>query len=235
MRYHNIGNLIMCQYLLEIPDGYMAIDTGYAGGFRRYAEHLKKKQIDIKDIKYLFLTHAHDDHAGFLSELLSASNAALIADRIAPERLLAGRNPMIGGCSGRLAKAFVGFMKVSGKGAHDFPPYKVTDRAIIWDRFSQPLRKLGIRADIISLPGHTADSIGLLTDDKQLFCGDAAMNGFPGIHKNIIWIENRENYSHSWDVMIHSGAERMYPSHGAPFPMSDLIRYRGKHDKLKLL
>ncbi len=234
MRYHNLGNMVMCQYLLEIPNGYIAIDTGYEGGFDRYIKSLCARKISLKEIKYVFLTHAHDDHAGFLPELLSASSATLIADRKAAERLLAGQNPWIGGCSGKLAKAFVESMKLFGKGDHCFPPYEVPQRAILWDHDSQPLRVMGMNVDIVSLPGHTADSIGLLTDDRQLFCGDAAMNGFPSIHRNIIWIEAVKDYTHSWDTMIHSGAEMIYPAHGKPFPTSDLVRFRQGLTKLKL-
>lgn len=30
----------------------------------------EKNNIKSSDIKYVFLTHAHDDHAGFLNEVL---------------------------------------------------------------------------------------------------------------------------------------------------------------------
>ncbi len=234
MQYVDVGNMVMCQYLLQIPDGYIAIDTGYSGGFAQYRKALQKKKIDPGDIKYLFLTHAHDDHAGFLQEILSASKAVLIVDKEAPKRLLDGHNCWDGGCSGRLAKAFVQSMKLLGKGKHEFPSFEVPEDTIVWDRNSQPLRELGIHADVVSLPGHTADSIGVLTDDGQLFCGDAAMNNFPSIHRNIIWIENLEDYKRSWDFMIDCGADKILPAHGRPFPVSDLKRYRDTLEKIKL-
>lgn len=224
----------MRQYLLKIPNGYIAIDTGYAGGFAQYCKALKKKNIDLKDIKYLFLTHAHDDHAGFLHELLSASNAVLIVDRESPKRLEVGHNRWEGGCSGRLAKAFVQSLKLFGKGKHLFPSFQVSEDAIIWDRISQPLREIGIPVDIVSLPGHTADSMGLLTDDEQLFCGDAAMNGFPSIHRNIIWIESLYDYKNTWDAMIATNAREIFPAHGKPFSKADLVCYRASLDKLRL-
>ncbi len=38
----------------------------------KYVEKRANKQgIAFSEIKYIFLTHAHDDHAGFLNELLS--------------------------------------------------------------------------------------------------------------------------------------------------------------------
>jgi len=84
----------------------------------------------------------------------------------------------------------------------------------------------GIPLKILALPGHTSDSIGLLTEDGELFCGDAAMNGFPSVKRKIIWIENPDDYRNSWDKMIETGAGRIYPSHGRPFPSADLEKYR---------
>ena len=35
---HNIGGYIVKNYLLETPDGIVAIDTGYPGGFPKFKE-----------------------------------------------------------------------------------------------------------------------------------------------------------------------------------------------------
>jgi glyoxylase-like metal-dependent hydrolase (beta-lactamase superfamily II) len=83
------------------------------------------------------------------------------------------------------------------------------------------------------LPGHTADSIGVLAEG-DLFCGDAAMNGFPSIKRTTILIENLKDYAGSWDIMMRSNAKTIYPSHGKPFPVSDLIRFRKFVDGITL-
>ena len=70
--------------------------------------------------------------------------------------------------------------------------------------------------------------------DGVLFCGDAAMNGFPSIKRTIIWIENLDKYKKSWDKMIELNPKMVYPSHGKPFPTSDLIRYKSQLDAIKL-
>ena len=66
---HNIGGYIMKNYLLETPIGVVAIDTGYPGGFRKFKEQFEKKW-PLSALKYIFLTHHHDDHSGFLNELI---------------------------------------------------------------------------------------------------------------------------------------------------------------------
>ena len=63
---YNLGDRIVNNYLVPAEDGYLLIDTGYADGFRRFQKKLHKLNIDPKEIKYVFLTHAHDDHARVL-------------------------------------------------------------------------------------------------------------------------------------------------------------------------
>lgn len=230
----NIGNFAVNNYLVHTQKGWIAIDTGYAGSFERYCKQLKERSISLTDIKYIILTHAHDDHAGFLSELLKSTQAQLILHDKAPGRLLTGHNQWIGGCSGLFAKVFVEGMRLVGKAKHEFPAIDVRNSATVWDGSSQPLLDDGIPIKLLYLPGHTVDSIGLLLDTGELFCGDAAMNGFPSNKRNIIWIENLDDYSRSWDRMIDANAQMIYPSHGKPFPASDLKQFRKYHNNICL-
>lgn len=50
------------------------IDTGYEHSLKDVERKLNQKNIKLSDIQYVFLTHAHDDHAGFLNELLGKNN-----------------------------------------------------------------------------------------------------------------------------------------------------------------
>ena len=133
-------------------------------------------------------------------------------------------------------RLFVSAMPLAGKGRHEFPAMDVREapNALLWNGRRQFFREQGLPLTIVSLPGHTADHIGLLTDDGQLFCGDAAMNGFPSVRRNIIWIEDLVAYRHSWDAMIATSAHTIYPSHGKPFPANDLVKYRRHLDKIRI-
>lgn len=225
MNIYNAGNRIVNTYMYPISDGYVMIDTGYENGYKSFCKKIKKYGIPLKDIKYLFLTHAHDDHAGFLNELLSnAPWLKVIASNKARTVLAKGQNSFEGGCSGLFAYLFCQLMKLFGKGQHLFPaieePY--------WDRFIEvtssnkhELEKI-LQGKIIETPGHTSDSISLLTKEGILFCGDAAMNGIPSIHRITIWIENVKEYKNSWEILISQNAKYIYPSHGKPFKDNDL-------------
>jgi glyoxylase-like metal-dependent hydrolase (beta-lactamase superfamily II) len=236
MKIFNIGDRIVNNYIVQTDKGYMVIDTGYPGNYARFLRRLQKIGIAASDIRYIFITHVHDDHVGFLNELITETGATPVMHVEGAERLLAGHNRFTGGCSGVLAKIFVEGMRLAGRGRHEFPAVKIdeTSGAVLWNGEQQFFRQQGVGLEIIPLPGHTGDSIGLLTDNGILFCGDACMNGFPSIRRNIIWIENTERYRQSWDAMIQSPAQIIYPSHGAPFPKKDLIRYRKHLDTIKL-
>jgi len=66
----NVGNRIMNTFVYNTSVGYIMVDTGYEHSLASVERKLKKHGITLSDIKYVFLTHAHDDHAGFLNELL---------------------------------------------------------------------------------------------------------------------------------------------------------------------
>ena len=230
---YNLGNRIVNNYLISTNDGYILIDTGYENGFKRFKKKIASLGIDPKKIKYIFLTHAHDDHAGFLNDVLDVTNARVILHPEAVEVLKRGQNPFDGGCAGRLAYAFCLILKIFGKGEHRFPVIReeYLNRLVTTD--SEEFRSLKHEFRVIETPGHTTDHIALLMDDI-MFCGDASMNGFPSIRRVIIWIENKEQYKRSWEKIIDLDPQILFPAHGKPFKTSDLKKYLPYLGKIKL-
>ena len=231
---YNLGNRVVNNYLVSLDDGgYVLIDTGYAENYPAFRKRLVKTGVSPKDIKYVFLTHAHDDHDGFLNEVLSITDATVILHPKAVDGLLKGQNSFEGGCSSRLAWLFCQLLAFFGKGEHKYPPLKeeYMDRLITID--SPAFKALSLPFEVIETPGHTADHISMLMDGF-LFCGDAAMNNFPSIKRTIIWIENPDDYIKSWEKMIALNPKKVYPAHGKPFPTKDLVKYRPYLDTIKL-
>lgn len=232
----NLGNRIINQYLIELRDSYLLIDTGYSNGYKRFIKNLSKHRIQKEQIKYVFITHAHDDHIGFLNELLkNLPHIILITNSLSRERFSEGHNRFVGGCTTMQAHLFCKFMRLLGKGKHEFPIVKPKCNQIINCDNSDELRFLGINADIIFLPGHTSDQMGLLFDDGAFFCGDAVMNGFPSKHKIIIFIENLNDYKQTWDNIIENKKiKTLYPAHGKPFDTALIKKNRRYLNKIKL-
>ena len=229
----NLGSRVANNYLISSDKGLILIDTGYAGGFPRFLKQLRKNRIRAEEIRYVFLTHAHDDHAGFLNEVLAATKAEVILHPKALDGLKRGQNSFEGGCSSYPAYLFCRVLGLFGHGDHRYPPIKeeFLDRLIPID--SDRFRDLRFPYEVLETPGHTADHISLLAGDK-LFCGDAAMNGFPSVRRTIIWIEDLRQYARSWDVILQKAPAVLYPGHGKPFPTSDLRKYRSSLSRIKL-
>ena len=71
-------------------------------------------------------------------------------------------------------------------------------------------------------------------DINMIFCGDAAMNGVPSLHRITIWIENKKEFENSWQVLLSENVEYIYPAHGKRFKSSDLHKFKAKINKIKL-
>ena len=232
----NAGNIIMNTYVYQTPSGYIMIDTGYEDSLAGVKKKLERFGISLSEIKYVFLTHAHDDHAGFLNELMHENQElkVIMSDKAMPT-LKRGQNSFDGGCSTFLAWVFCKFMALFGKAEHRFPciESKFDDRFIeITEENKSSLEEL-LQGEILFTPGHTGDSISLKIEN-MIFCGDAAMNGFPSMKRLIIWIENKEQFEKSWEVLLSSDAKVIYPAHGKPFSKNDLKKYIKEISKIKL-
>ena len=116
MDVYNAGNRVMNTYIYGVLDGYIMIDTGYEHSLKNVEKRAMKQGIMFSQIRYVFLTHAHDDHAGFLNELLwKYPNIKVIISDRAMATLLRGQNSFQGGCSSLMALAFCKIMELIGK------------------------------------------------------------------------------------------------------------------------
>lgn len=234
----NAGSRIVNNWIYPIDKGYVLIDTGYENGFAHLKKKLRKINIDIQQIRYIFLTHAHDDHAGYLNEFLSeCADTQIVMSSRALEGLYRGQNSFCGGCTTKFALCFCVLMKLAGKGRHLFPKLRqeYQCRCIQVSEQNRSQVELLLQGKIIDTPGHTIDSISLLLNDGSLFCGDAAMNGLPSLHRITIWVEDKTAFLKSWETIIALRPKIIYPGHGKPFEYGELTANINRAKNMKLL
>lgn len=83
------------------------------------------------------------------------------------------------------------------------------------------LLQYGFNAKVLHIPGHTAGSIGILTENNDLIAGDIMINlKKPGIAPNANDFKILEESMKRIKLL---NLNMIYPGHGLPFRMSDLL------------
>jgi glyoxylase-like metal-dependent hydrolase (beta-lactamase superfamily II) len=211
-------------YLLPCPEGYLLIDTSYPHCYNRFKQKLGRLGIPLSRIKYLLLTHHHDDHAGCAASLAQESGCRIIVHRNALLPLKLGESEADIFPVNRRIKVIFGLFRVFHK-EFKFPPLTLSDNDILIEQDdTKALNSIGLEGQILCTPGHSNDSISMILSTGQAFIGDAAMNFLPGsgIHYRPIYIRNIQEVYESWKKLKRCGARILYPAHGAPFPIERL-------------
>jgi len=212
-------------YLLKCTGGYLLIDTDYPKYYPRFEKKLARLGIATCDIKYLLLTHHHDDHAGFAAELVRSTGCQVIAHRHAVLPLKQGESQeTIKPVNRRIQIVFTLYMLVHKE--FTFPPVTLTEKDIVIEGDNDSLLKeIGIDGVILHTPGHTRDSISVLLSDGSAFVGDAAMNflRWTGVGHRPIYVEDINTVYESWRKLRERGASVIYPAHGRPFSAAKLV------------
>jgi glyoxylase-like metal-dependent hydrolase (beta-lactamase superfamily II) len=212
-------------FALRCNEGYLLIDVPYPGNYELLCECLKEAGIDISEIRYLLLTHHHDDHVDCVNELVRETGATIIAHEKAVTHLAAGRSDPddrpINNCIGVLVGIYSLFHEFV------FPPVMLRESdLLITGDDDALLPRLGIHGKIIHTPGHTHDSISVILSDGSAIVGDAAMNfmEFCGTRHRPIYVQDLEETYQSWEKLREHGGQVIYPSHGDPFAAEELAR-----------
>jgi len=223
-------------FLIPLPEGYLMFDTGYEKSYGEFKRQLRESGIMTQEIKYLILSHHHDDHSGFTNRLLEENPAirVILHQRTVP--LISEGNNNTGNGGGIINPAINTLFRlklaITPGWDFTFPPFTPRDRDIILkDDLTDLTGRLGINAAIISTPGHTSDSISLIYNEKYLFCGDLASNmlNFFGAANLTIFNEDLKDVYDSWEKVLKSGSEVIIPSHGRPF--SSALLYKNMRAK----
>jgi len=210
-------------YLVKANDGYILIDTGFSAK-RMFLDKTLKKALNkpgevSEKLKLVILTHGDSDHAGncaFLRENYGAKIAMHFDDSKMVENGDAtwNRKPK----PDKISFTFKLVTLIFGK-TNDFDTFKPD----IYLQDGQSLSEFGLSASVIHLPGHSKGSIGILTPEGDLFCGDLLYN-FAGFS----YIDNLEDFNGSINKLKKQNIKTFYPGHGKPFPISSFNKKYNK-------
>lgn len=196
-------------YLIKTDIGFILIDTGSKSKIRKLKQVLESKGCKPGNLNLIILTHGDFDHSGncaFLREKY-ATKITMHKDDVG---MVEERDMFWNRETGNILirKLINTFFKISR-----FKPDFCIDE-------DSDLSKYGLDTKIIYLPGHSKGSIGIVTSDKNLFCGDLFINQKEPKPNTLI--DNLKEFNESINKVKVLEINTVYPGHGKPFQMSSI-------------
>ncbi len=208
-------------YLLEADGGgYILIDTGGSNKRTELEEELKRNGCKPDNLRLIILTHGDFDHTGnaaYLRKKFSSKIAMHYDDSGMTEQgdMFFNRkrgNIFLKTLIKILTSIFFGF----GKSERFKPDLYVDDE--------YDLSEYGLDANVLHIPGHSKGSIGILTGNGDLFCGDLFTNGDKTDQPNLnSIIDDKVVANESVEKLKSLKINIVYPGHGKPFSLDTLV------------
>ncbi len=191
-------------YLIESPGGHVMIDAGVGIEPERIVGNIRKEGLDPADVKHLFVTHVHSDHAGGCGPLKAMLGLKVYAPK-AEEYLLRTGDEL--GLALDVAKRD-GFYPPD----YVFPPcepYMELEGGETFDFGNFTL-------ETIHVPGHSAGSMCYLVrigNRRCMFTGDVVVHGGKLMFLNCVG-SDMADMRRSMPKLAGLGIEELYPGHG---------------------
>jgi len=218
----NVLRLGLDQVYVVREMGIIVVDGGAPGKFAAFVAGLRALSVAPKEVKLLVLTHGHWDHIGCASAIREVTTAPIAMHYSERERIERPCKSMPPGIT-LWGKVVGGLCSLAIVPFQRFPPARV-DIAVLDEGMS--LEPFGIGGRILHTPGHSPGSLSVLLDSGDAFVGDLAMNKFPlRVGPCLpLFAEELPRLKSSMQKLISNGAKRIYPAHGASFPVGLLER-----------
>jgi glyoxylase-like metal-dependent hydrolase (beta-lactamase superfamily II) len=201
-------------YLIRNGDGFILIDTARAKNRTALEKEMESAGCLPGNLKLIVLTHGDFDHCGNAAYLRQkyASRIAMHQDDFGMvergDMMWNRRKPNV------LVKALMGLLMRLDEADRFKPDICLAE--------GDNLTQYGLDAEVVYLPGHSKGSIGILTADGDLFCGDLLAN----TNKPDIWSikDDAAAMNVSVEKLKSLRINTVYPGHGKSFLMEQFMK-----------
>jgi hydroxyacylglutathione hydrolase len=203
-------------YLVETDSGFILIDTGASKGRSDLESALIGAGCEPGDLKLIILTHGDFDHTGNAAHLRAKFGARIAMH--ADDSGMAERGDMFsnrgqGSAFARIMRPLLKTLSPRlfgfGRSERFTPDFYLQD--------GRDLSEHGFDAQVLSIPGHSRGSIGILTIGGDLFCGDLLENPDEPALGSIL--DDVATAKASVEKLKGFEVGTVYPGHGEPFRM----------------
>lgn len=196
-------------YLIKIGIGYILIDTGNSNKQAELEKELESVGCKQGNLKLIILTHGDFDHIGNATYLRKKFGAkiAMHSDDLG----MAEKGDMFWNRkkSNIIVKMIAPVLFGFGKSRRFTPDIYIED--------GFDFSEYGFDANAVYIPGHSRGSIGILTKDGNLICGDLLTNTKKPELNSIM--DDLETANLSIEKLRNLEVNTVYPGHGKPFQM----------------
>jgi hydroxyacylglutathione hydrolase len=208
---YNMGS-VNC-HLLQAGDNFLLIDTGSRNSRKALESELAAAGCYPTGLKLIILTHGDFDHSGNAAHLHDSFGVPLAMHAVDSGMVARGNMFVNRKQPSWLIRKLMPLATGFGRRERFIPDILVSD--------GDELSKYGFKAKVLSIPGHSLGSIGILTKAGDLFCGDLFENlGEPKL--NTI-MDDPAAAESSLAVLGNMKVRMVYPGHGEPFELGHLI------------
>jgi hydroxyacylglutathione hydrolase len=197
-------------YLIETDAGYVLIDTGGSNSRKELVRQLESSGCKPGHLKLIVLTHGDFDHTGNAAYLRTAFGGKIAMHHDDLGMVECGDMFVNRKKSNILIRKLLPIFSGFGRSERFTPDLLVED--------GHDLSEFGFDARVISIPGHSKGSIGILTADGDLFCGDLLENMDKPVLNSLT--DDLAAANASVEKLGSMGIGTVYPGHGASFPMN---------------
>jgi glyoxylase-like metal-dependent hydrolase (beta-lactamase superfamily II) len=205
-------------YLVGTGTGYVLIDTGCANQRAWLETVLVSAGCQPGNLQMIVLTHGDFDHTGNGAYLRERYGAQIAMHR--HDAGMAEHGDMFWNrSSGNRLLGWIATILFQFSPSNRFRPD-------VYVEDGDDLAAYGLEAQVLYLPGHSTGSIGILTADGDLFCGDLLENDEEPTVNSMM--DDLAAGQASLDKLKDLPIKTVYPGHGQPFPLSQFMAAHGQ-------
>ena len=204
-------------YLIKTETGYILIDTGFPRDRADLEKEIQKAGCRPGNLNLIVMTHGDGDHSGngaYLREKYGAKIAIHSDESGVVEHgdttLSRTRQSFSRRVFNRIVLSLLSPLMRSGKFEQFSPDFTIGE--------GYDFSGFGFNAKVLHIPGHSKGSIGILTINGDLFCGDLLVN-MRGPSANSM-ADNKSELKNSLERLKNMRINMVYPGHGKPFSMA---------------
>ena len=208
-------------YLVGTGTGFVLIDTGASNKRDQLELELASAGCKPGNLDLIVLTHGDFDHTGNAAYLRDKFGAKIAMHQ--DDSGMADHADMFWNrSSGNAIIRFLAPILFRFPKANRFEPDLNVDEGY-------DLSEYGLDAQVLSIPGHSKGSIGILTAGGSLFCGDLLEYTDKPATNSIM--DDPAACGASIEKLEGLQINTVYPGHGNPFPMELFTSSRQESDQ----